>query len=442
MRRITLLAAMSAVCLLAAPVLAADEEAETPKKHATTRVVVEKEGKATVQTDAKPRETTRLVRVKTLVHQPKVVKMTTWKSDPRKPGSGGGWLGVCVSPVPSALAAHLDLKGEGVMVRNLVKGSPAQKARLDRYDVIVAVGKDQVRNLDGFISKLKAHKPGDKVRLTLHRKGQKRTVTVTLGKPVDRAELDYVYDEDTDEAWQDVYRLHKGVFEKGPKGWTFTGPKGRIDLPKILSESLPKHPWADIQVHLGGGGKGKGSFSILRTVDGKTIRIEGRDGAGITVTRAEGGKTVRRKFKDADELRRKDADAYELYKTILQGDKGVRSYVVVQPGERGKAAFEKARAAAKRMREEAEKRQREIEEQFKTWADKARTHPFIRPYRIAQAPGKEARYQFDVDEKGRIKVEVRQGDSAAKLTFDSEEQMKKKAPKLYKAYEKLLRGEK
>src|SRR5690606_24363011 len=57
------------------------------------------------------------------------------------PGPGidpdSAWLGVQLSPVPAALAHHLNLADNGVMIANIFEGSPADQSGLDRYDIVI-----------------------------------------------------------------------------------------------------------------------------------------------------------------------------------------------------------------------------------------------------------------------------------------------------------------
>ena len=59
----------------------------------------------------------------------------------------GAWMGIRMGPVPEALAAHLRLGETGVIVRNVVVASPADKARLAQYDVIVKLDGKDVRGM-------------------------------------------------------------------------------------------------------------------------------------------------------------------------------------------------------------------------------------------------------------------------------------------------------
>ena len=60
-------------------------------------------------------------------------------------------------------------------------GSPAEKAGLQRDDVITRIGDMQITDLQAMTDALRAHKPGDVVPVTVQRDGKPLTVTVTLG---------------------------------------------------------------------------------------------------------------------------------------------------------------------------------------------------------------------------------------------------------------------
>ena len=393
----------------------------------------------------------RPVRIRTLRVEPKDADRDKGddKAKPRpkiailrelKP-AGGGWLGVRISPVPAAVASQLGLKDKGVMVRNLIKGSPADKAGLERYDVIVAAGEDEkLQSVEEFISRIKALKPAAEVRLVVLRKGKAKPITAVLAKGPPAGEVEYLYEDDADELWQDEFKLHRGMLRKGPLGWTFQGPDGgKIELPQELLKKFPKHPWPDVQIHVGTSGGGKTSFKISRTVNGRTVGLESADDGGIVVRKSDKGKeAVTRNYKNADELRKNDPEAYELYKGVHvsqpwtgTGKWGLQPQPLVRHGKE----------AADAAREHLRQLNAELESQLKQLADRARAQADAARWKIARAIEPEPRHQFEVDEKGRITVQVRQGDSSIKLTFKDEAEMKKKAPKLHKAYEKLLKDD-
>jgi ElaB/YqjD/DUF883 family membrane-anchored ribosome-binding protein len=447
MRKITVLSMLCAAAL-AAGAARADEKAKgSDTDLRADRAVVSDGGHVTVHVTAtaeggkdgeKPQVRIRAVRVNPEGDEKAKPRPKVAIRRERKSGAGG-WLGVRISPVPAAVASQLALENEGVMIQNLLKGSPADKAGLERYDVVVAAGKDQrLKSVESFIAGIKARKPGDKVHFTVFRKGKKKSVTVALGEGPPTGEVEYVYEEDADELWQDEFKLHKGMLRKGPEGWIFQGPGGaKIELPGELWRDLPKRPWPDVQIHVGTKGGGKTSFKISRTVDGRTVEVEGTKEGGILVRKSGKGKeAVTRKYKNADELRKKDPEAHELYKGVHVWKPGIEMPKRFFPP---KPLIRHGKEATDAMREQLRQLSAELDSQMKQIADRARAEAGAARRKIARAVEPEPRRQFEVDEKGRITVQVREGDTAAKLTFKDEAEMKEKAPKLHKAYEKLLR---
>ncbi|MBB1255148.1 PDZ domain-containing protein, partial [Streptomyces sp. OF3] len=63
----------------------------------------------------------------------------------------------------------------------VVRGGPADKAGIRDGDLITAVDGARVRNGEELIVRIRSHRPGDKLELTVERNGKERKVTVTLG---------------------------------------------------------------------------------------------------------------------------------------------------------------------------------------------------------------------------------------------------------------------
>jgi len=84
------------------------------------------------------------------------------------------FVGVEILSVNSIIAKQLSLPSEyGVLVNGVVDGSPAQKAGLQRGDVIVSLDGKAVEDTDGFKLLMDKYKPGDKIRIVYIRNGQK-----------------------------------------------------------------------------------------------------------------------------------------------------------------------------------------------------------------------------------------------------------------------------
>jgi serine protease Do len=102
-----------------------------------------------------------------------------------------GFLGVTVQDVNQGLADSFGMKHpEGALVSDVTAGSPAQKAGLQPGDVIVQVGNDAVTTSTELPAQIARMQPGSHTTLKVWRKGDVRSVDVTLGSlPTDRVAL-------------------------------------------------------------------------------------------------------------------------------------------------------------------------------------------------------------------------------------------------------------
>ncbi|HJW73623.1 MAG TPA: trypsin-like peptidase domain-containing protein [Geothrix sp.] len=97
-----------------------------------------------------------------------------------------GYLGVGPIDLDQAYQDALGAK-EGVVVSTVEKGQAADKAGVQRLDVITAVDGQAVRSQDELVSAISSRRAGDTVKLTIWRDGKSLTISVTLG---DRKAID------------------------------------------------------------------------------------------------------------------------------------------------------------------------------------------------------------------------------------------------------------
>jgi len=91
------------------------------------------------------------------------------------------FIGIISDDVPEMLAAHIGVQpGEGVMIRDLAPGGPAEKAGLARYDVITHVGGRTVGSPVALSKEIASGKPGDDVTIDFIHQGTKSTKTIKL----------------------------------------------------------------------------------------------------------------------------------------------------------------------------------------------------------------------------------------------------------------------
>jgi serine protease Do len=96
-----------------------------------------------------------------------------------------GWLGVSIRPVTSARAAGLP-DARGAMVEGVLSGSPAERAGLQKGDVIVAIDEQTITSPSDLTRRITMTPPGTKVRVTIARDGGQKTIPVELGRAPER----------------------------------------------------------------------------------------------------------------------------------------------------------------------------------------------------------------------------------------------------------------
>ena len=93
------------------------------------------------------------------------------------------WLGVQIQPVTAEIADSLGLKkAEGAIVAQPQADSPASKAGIAAGDVITEIDGKAIKDSRELARKVGMMAPGTKIKVTLARKGEIKTLTLTLGK--------------------------------------------------------------------------------------------------------------------------------------------------------------------------------------------------------------------------------------------------------------------
>lgn len=93
------------------------------------------------------------------------------------------YLGVNASETPEILSKHLPVPaGIGLVIQEIIKDSPAEKAGLQKDDVLLRLDDQLLANPPQLRTLTRAKKPGDKVRLSLLRNGKETALEVVIGE--------------------------------------------------------------------------------------------------------------------------------------------------------------------------------------------------------------------------------------------------------------------
>lgn len=92
-----------------------------------------------------------------------------------------GWLGVSIASVNSALAKEYSLEViEGAYVSGFSDNSAAKAAGIKEGDVVIRINDSAIRSSSALIETVGSHRPGDKLMVTVNRKGKEITYPVVL----------------------------------------------------------------------------------------------------------------------------------------------------------------------------------------------------------------------------------------------------------------------
>ena len=94
-----------------------------------------------------------------------------------------GYLGIVIQPLTPDLAESFNIdQNQGILVAQVSDNSPAAEAGLRQGDVIVGYRGEPVKDVGDFRNRVALTTPGSREELTLLREGERRNVTVTIGK--------------------------------------------------------------------------------------------------------------------------------------------------------------------------------------------------------------------------------------------------------------------
>jgi len=237
----------------------------------------------------------------------------------RRTGDGGavdtnaGWLGVQFGSTETTD----DLtESTGVVVLNVIEDSPAQAAGFAAGDVVievndVAIGED----LETFVHTIRDSGAGTRVKFTVLRDGERRTLVSTLGSRAEHGPMRWMFKSMPNSIMKDdVHRKIHMLVPGEDHEWVMEQIEDLEDLPELsahILSLLPESKNKTVEVIANDGGT-----TITTTVrrDGESVSVSRTDDGEIAVTRGEGSDAAVTLFADEVALEMGDAEAYEIYK--------------------------------------------------------------------------------------------------------------------------------
>lgn len=389
-----------------------------------------------------------------------------------------GWLGISVGEVPESVAAHVEVKGHGVMILNVVEESPADHAGLEEHDIILTIEGEGVEADVGRTAKLiGAHKPGEQIEITVLRGGEENILQAELGTWPDRDVLKWKFDVGPLAEVEEQTKTRGKIMLRDPDGeWVFKdlGDLSKLEvlreLPDNIRALIPQAGSRSVQVFMGDGEKSEDAQVTTRIKihrDGDVLVVEQTDDSEIVVRRTDksGHETVNT-YASEDELRDADEEAYEAYKDAA--DSVITSTIHVD-GLEGlddldiefdlgewkenlddwKVHLNEAIGEAHDARQHAMEQLEEVMKQWKGAAKDSSAHawPFLLPDEGGDLEkyfgsgfvhiGK-PRHTFEVRTDGTIEVRIRKGDSELVQLYTDEDDLAERNPKLHAKYRELM----
>lgn len=364
-----------------------------------------------------------------------------------------GWLGVTIVEAPDALADQLALNGNGVVIANVAKGSPADSAGIQKNDIVLSInGKDVGSTVGSAVDLIRAQNPGDKLSVVVLRNGQQQNVSATLAPRPDMSQqkIEWKF-EGADGTMHESTSTRGHMIMRTPAGtWTMKDLGDLSSLPPGVANLIPHSGSKQVQVT---SENGQRNISVKVQNDGGTLAVEQKDGDAINVTRTDSaGKTTNATYADADALRKGDPDAADLLDETgtnvvvnLNDSEDGNTEINVNMSDLHNQLMQGLGAAHESYQKAMEDLQKAIEEMQSKGAMNADSLKALMdqhggfPRAFAFETGK-PRQSFEVRPDGTIEVHIRKGDSEIVKLYQNEADLAKRNPEMAKKYNDVNSG--
>ncbi len=195
------------------------------------------------------------------------------------------WLGVQVQPVTAGIAESLGMKkAEGALVDQAESDTPAAKAGIQPGDVITAVNGNSIKDSRALAREISAMAPDSSAKIDILRKGEAKTIDVTLAKMPDHLKKQASADDDENGSARGI--PHLGLTVAPASEVAGAGEKG-----VVVTNVDPDGPAAEHGVQSG---------DVILSVGGKSVSDGGELRQALKQAKSDGKHDVLMRVKTSD----------------------------------------------------------------------------------------------------------------------------------------------
>jgi serine protease Do len=199
-----------------------------------------------------------------------------------------GWMGVQIQPVTAEIADSLGMKtAEGALGSEPQANSPAAKAGILAGDVITAVNGNAVKDARDLAKQIAGMAPGSSVKLTVMRKGEEKSISVSLGELPNQREAKAATPDSANPGATDVPRLGLTVAPAGQVAGS--GSEG-----VVVTDVDPNGIASD---------QGFKTGDVILEVAGKKVANPADVRSALSGAQKDGKKTILMRVKSGEETR-------------------------------------------------------------------------------------------------------------------------------------------
>jgi len=368
------------------------------------------------------------------------------------------WIGVRVCTVPEALAAHI--KRGTLMLVNIAENSPAERAGLDRYDIVLSFNDRAIEDMEDLLEAIRENGADQAAKMVVIQGGEEKTLTVT---PVQRdlaVVPTFKYEEQEVAEVDPLSKYFGHRLKLDPDGKILLTPQGRLDrLPddiKRLLDEVPDLDW-DFLDDLPSGFSieldedlpafeffidadevdESSRITITITEDGKSLTIQRAEDGKFTVERQDtDGKHTSQSYDDLDGFRAGDPEAYRVYRKSAP-HRGL-STIILPPDLKDLGTQQ--REFQLELKRQLDKARQQVDEALDK-ARETRRKIEIRRHKSTDDDDDTATHTKTVTlaiDNGHITLTITEDGVTREYKFDSREAFQKSEPELYEHYQSYL----